>query len=934
MKKFGLIVLGLVVLQSSLSSQIQKVRVGQTRYDLQTNNAVARRVALEPTTGELVITYTGNALTDSITNSNFPTRGTGHFYYSGTGSITPITGFPGRIESLRVGWGAPLFLANGKEMTVSHVSDGSQNGLYTTSRGKIGTGTWSEKKITNGAETWPRAANSGDSIIVISSMFAPSSQFGMVGGLGFKRSYDGGATWSPAESGGLDSIPGLNLATYPNITGTSTVCVLSADDYAIDVKGKKVAILTGGELDVTLFQSADFGNTWTKIPIVVGDNNKLISPSDTVPFKKTQSGGYSVIIDNNGKVHCFWASMPRNNHNQVKPTHSGIVYWNPSMTEPSYIGKTVYGKENGTHALAFYPLDGVLNFNKTANDLQRNYGPLSYSLWPNAGVDNSNVIYVTYSRIRGINDSTRINFQDMATIDPAVDKIIDKEGMLLHDVYLIKSTDGGSNWIGPLNVSNNDSMEDAYPSMARTVNSHVHIAYQQDALSGNALTASTTLSHKAQSTVNDIIYAKVPVSDIVMQSDNLPPMLKLRDEYFDVLKRAAYDPSLVDTFRFEVGCKKEIVSSLDYTNAMEFAIKYIAEALDDVTDQNLIKVDTTGLNMGAVGTYRFYVYARDASNKPSEIVGSIADPTFTVIDKTVMYHSWDTFKFCIKVSATGTSQNPPSFNWGTSSKKIFWLLGTPFTDADRPVPTVVNSNPCGGTISPVLPSSSLVITNTVGKYILPYSVSDGVNITRDTVIVYVGQMPTPVISDVNFVQINATTGKVYASAKSSTEIGLFSEYPDKYIWTLKKGTTSRSPAINRYKDTLIETITTAFKADNICVDISNVFTDNFKTSKKPESCTTFKNTLGVTSATSKDFQVEIYPNPSNGNFDIKIAGAGVSREVNIKISDIMGKKVIEGLYRIGSDGIVHIQGNHLVKGHYVIQTEVGSHQSSSLIEIR
>ncbi|MFY7861785.1 MAG: hypothetical protein ACOVP5_06110, partial [Chitinophagales bacterium] len=254
-----------------------------------------------------------------------------------------------------------------------------------------------------------------------------------IGGLGFKRSFDGGATWTPSSSAGLDTIPGAGLLKYPNTTGGNE---LGADQYALDVRGKRVALLTGTR-DVTLFISNDFGNTWSSKNLIISDNNLATSQA----IDNRSSGDFSVLIDNNDKIHCFWGRSNGDGLSYNQPS-SGIMYWSENFAtteKPRVLYQTAYQKEPGPHSLLYLPYYTSVMFT-TTNNAQNSYGA-THTSRPSSGIDASGAIYLSYMRMRGISDTNRF----------LANKQTDVKGNLMNDVYLIKSIDGGATWIGPLN---------------------------------------------------------------------------------------------------------------------------------------------------------------------------------------------------------------------------------------------------------------------------------------------------------------------------------------------------------------------------------------------------------------------------------------------------------------------------------------------------
>nr|MCU0328910.1 hypothetical protein [Chitinophagales bacterium] len=513
MSKKLLSFLGFVLCLFALDAQII---IGKTRYDLQTNNSVQRRAFLDPTNNFLAITYTGSNLTDGA----YEDRGTGYAMFNTITNtwidksapfMPPKTTFPGRIEDKRVGWGEPA-IVNGKELIISHQSSDGFNGLYMAERSISSLGAYAYKSVTSGKETWPRMAVSGNKIVVISSHF--ESQFNDVdGGLMFIKSSDGGVTWTAP-----DSIKGANGINPTNYSG------LGGDNYAVDLRGDVIAILTG-VYDLTLYKSTDFGVTWTKTNLgrPTSDNFFLDNGEFLTPFDRSD-GSYSVLIDNDNKVHCFWGrSYTYGDEEQdiasvfINRFKHGIMYWSENNPKAQVIPQTAFQRESTKQHD-----DITLKFNTAGT----NGSELSYLgsgavygsspvTWPSAGIDDAGNIYLTYGYNRGRLDTT----------NEGLNKDRDPSGYNFYDVFAIKLMKSDPNkWIGPLNVSQTNTLEETYPSIARRVDGNLHVVYQQDNLVGNAIVTTRDANNNPQNgsgsqvggieTDNSIVYKKVPVNDI------------------------------------------------------------------------------------------------------------------------------------------------------------------------------------------------------------------------------------------------------------------------------------------------------------------------------------------------------------------------------------------------------------------------------------
>lgn len=904
MKKNVLIIVGIIVSICS-QAQITKTQIGATRYDLQTNNSIERRVAVDPATGNVIVCYTGASDNDDGAGA-FASRGTGYAFWNGTSwkdaqnnTLTPpVTSRPPKPEASndRTGWPNPILLTGGAEAFVAHrASSNVGNGLVFGKRNSAGNGSWTLTSASTEQVTWPRMANSGDSIVIITSTL-DGTLFNMKGGIGYKRSFDGGKTWTPDSASGFDSIPGIN----ENVYGSGASTVLGGDEYALDVKGKVIAVLTGA-IDVTLFKSTDFGNTWTKTEIVKGDNLS----GAVQDFDNRSSGDYSVLIGNDEKVHCFWG---RNSSDgtSIRTQEAGIMYWSenmPSGSKPKVLYKTFYLKD-GPRSVTNVPRWTALRFNATGDE-QRSYNKNHVSS-PSSGIDAAGNIYLSFMRLRGVSDSTRY----------IADKQTDASGMLLNDVYLIKSIDGGSNWIGPLNVSNSDSMESAYPSIARHVDNNVHMVYQEDTLYGFCI-SNTAVSHNGVATNNKIIYAKIPVGDIVTPTDITPPMLQRKDsfqEWFPYAEKS-FNPG---TLNFIQNCDIELTSGKKFIDWSSFVNTYIASAFDNVTENNLIVLDTpSGIKLNTPGSYPLTIYARDAAGNVSDAWNKrpLQGGDTTYYDKMV---------FQVNV----TSSSKPIIT--ISPKTIYHYLGTPFTSSNLPSISIKPGNPCGGSPINVLPTASQVDVNTVGVNNLIVSSTEGTSAVSDTFQVYVGTEPTPVISEES---VNSSTKKLNAKGEESDTMSFGKTT---YQWKYKDQATSFKTLTGATKTNLVNFSipSSVLKFDSICLEATNLYNAAPFNKAKKTVCNGLKYSASISNISSKDLSVSIFPNPNNGVFNIRVHNSLVNKEAKVTIYDNSGRVILSNLVKVGAAGIIPINNEPMAKGNYVITTEIGTKMSSDLMEIK
>ena len=892
MKKFLLILLGLLILTGSYA-QIVRTHIGTTLYDLQTNNSIQRRVAIHPTAKDVIATFTASLKNDGA----YDDRGTGYAFWNNASMqwsnsknvvlTPPIDTFYGRIEAVRVGWPNPMFIGN-KELIISHKSSTGSNGIYQSSRAAAGASTWTDLSVTSGTETWPRAASSGNNIILTSSHFDASFNE-VTAGLMFIKSTDGGGTWSaPAAITGIDK---------DNYTG------VGGDNYAIDLNGSNVALLTGVS-DITLYKSSDLGNTWTKKSIFPTSWNFIVD-GEILDRADRSDGSYSVLVDNNNKAHCFWSryvtfSDPSQGAGTfIDITRSGIMYWNEDMgnNPPRLIRNTDFLRESTSG-----PLSPLARFNtegQTINHMGNGSGyNSSTTTWPSTGIDAAGNLYLTYAYNRGIIDTTPANTGKGKDADPT--------GYNLYDVYVMKSTDNGATWTGPLNVTSSKTLENTYPSMARVVDDHVHLVYQEDNLYGNAVmtTAGSTNGTGSQAgpihTRNKIFYAQVPVADIVNPATDITnPMLRISNNFQNLVVRKGVTQVKAVLF---VGCGTDTVTGKTFSKTKSFINNNYVEFSEDTSLLTIIGLDT--INTSVAGDRLIRITGRDQAGNLTLRIGN----TF-----------YDTLNMGVEILQDIVA---PSITLLGASPGFVYLNGANYVD---PGSEVSDNNPC---TSASVTKSGTVDKATKGTYTLTYTAKDGANnqatATRKVI---VGVAPTAKITE-EALSVNKISAKGSTSLDILTEAGTSNTYK----WTVKTGT-SAPVTIGATQNLLNINIPIAVKSfDSICLEVSNNF-DALATPPRTapsRECKFLKYSVGI-STVSNDLNVSIYPNPTSGDFNIKVEG-NRERNARIVVTSMDGKTLSDSKMEI-ANSVISFKSN-LARGTYFISTEVDGKVYLDKIEVR
>lgn len=475
-----------------------RVQLGTTYYDLQTNSSVCNRV-IRNTDGTIGATWTISQTPD---HPGFADRGTGYNYYNGTAwGLEPAA----RIESKRTGWPSLVHTANGGELVISHNTTVSQ--LEIAKRTTKGTGTWTEDETSltspmSGGNWWPRMASGGpdgNSVHVISITYPVASggaiYEGQDGALTYSRSLDGGTTW--------DTPVHKIFADFDS----SVTRGISADAYAIDVRGSVVAIAAGdGVQDLILLKSTDNGVTWTKtiifdFPLDKWNYETTLSDvnndgvADTID---TYDGNLAILIDNNDQVNVFFGNNRIIQDNPVAgggysyfPGTDGIFHWSESMgpNNPVIIAGAIDRDGDGVLTTPTPTVTGQLGWG--------NYGT-GLSSFPSCGITSDGKIYLTY-----------------ATIFENTDNGSQKA---YRHTYIMASRDGGATWSDPVDLVPSDEDPDfteaIYASVARRVDGFAHVVHQEDTQPGQSLAGSPAGSIDPENVnlINNIIYTPVDTS--------------------------------------------------------------------------------------------------------------------------------------------------------------------------------------------------------------------------------------------------------------------------------------------------------------------------------------------------------------------------------------------------------------------------------------
>ncbi len=505
--------------------------VGNTFYDLQTNNSISNRLCVnDDGTISAAWTYSPNAI--STTTPPFPSRGSGYNFWDGTNWLYPA-GPSARQEPVRTGF-TNIVVTPVSELLISHAAVGTtdSNQISVAYRAGRGTGTWSMQYPWGHAfDTWPKACAAGSSgsnnnVYVVfqgSGAAATGSAAHIVAGqngpLFFARSTDGGLTWEPKRIIDL-----IDSNYYSGFGG---------DSYSIDARGNVVAISYGDTYtDVGLLKSTDGGITWTKtiiqkhpIPFYATCNCATYYIPDAhdtvVDTVYSNAGDSKVLIDNLDKCHVWFSDFDYHDADSTDEFYNphdgtdGLSYWYEDMGEDTggarpYVTIASSQDFNGNGEIDI-PVD---TFTNCAN--RNPWGDYAggVTIMPSAGIDANGRIYLTYHALTEAPNADTTFFH------------------ALHRHVYMMTLDWPytpTTWTYPYDIipsiaqgGSGETQEGAFACTGRRVdNDYAYVLYQRDDAPGHALAADGTCDKlKNYGNSSDLVLARMDVTTVDVQTNN------------------------------------------------------------------------------------------------------------------------------------------------------------------------------------------------------------------------------------------------------------------------------------------------------------------------------------------------------------------------------------------------------------------------------
>ena len=467
------------------------VVLADSYYDLMTNAAIDDRT-IKNADGSITATY----IWSSDQGPAYNNRGTGYSYYSsGTWSAKPTA----RIENERTGWPSVMTLGNGSEVIIAHATTSKK--LIMSTRPVKGTGTWTPTldptgavgSVGNGYLLWPRAANGGSDgntihMIALSEpsggTFSGSRYAGMDGCLLYNRSKDGGKTWDIKHQ----VLKGIDTTAYDDIGG---------DAYSITAKGNTIAIAVYHRFGhVTVLKSTDNGDSWTiHRPLLFRYNRFNLGDYKITDTVETSDNTGDVLIDNNGKLHVFFGSWKWLDDDITDSVYTvfrfdnGLHYWKEGYGDGNHIRlQGIIDQDGNPNGLSFVSTNPIAD-----------YGSKALNSAPSAGIDLAGNIYVLF---HGVMES--------GATGPS-GKPYNFNNLHYRHQFVMKSMDGGCTWGAPKDFTDQGSgyEECVYGAMATDVDSKIRFTYMEDINPGTAV---GPVAHTGTS--NQMLYVEEPVSSI------------------------------------------------------------------------------------------------------------------------------------------------------------------------------------------------------------------------------------------------------------------------------------------------------------------------------------------------------------------------------------------------------------------------------------
>jgi len=520
------------------ATPMNKITLGTTAYDLQTNGSIYRRIGAYSDGGinyaqAIWITAADTAYANNWTNPPYPDRGSYYGVLDLTDMTKPALLEPAgnakwkRAESQRAGFGSLVqFGTNGRAGIISHPA--GSDGLLFTSNNEFGVAQWTTQTCgsTTANGLWARSAIDGKGYIHV--IYSYQTTDSKAGTLGYIRSTNGGKNWS-------DEVPIHRLA---NLTVAT-----SSDEYAIAARGNSVVIAYSGNAGTWLrmFKSTDNGANFSGIDGAEGvvfmgpsritgklyttsiGNGQVSYRTDTVV---TPGSMMNVMIDKDEKAHLVFSQymcslfgkgeLVKGSSGRDSIANSQGDTVNPVAfnDNAAYLSLGLaYWKEGDTNSVSIAPPCGGM-WDGKGSVISRRTGE-GMSGRPILSFDEAtgNILCVFSSFING--DFKALNWDSDARTSPSItenDWVTDttwNDAMLMHSYITVRNPAG--KWSTPqlLSAPGKDNRDATV--YENTVNGYLYMLWEQDAYPGCWVGNPQIIQPNR---VADVIFATVPLSAI------------------------------------------------------------------------------------------------------------------------------------------------------------------------------------------------------------------------------------------------------------------------------------------------------------------------------------------------------------------------------------------------------------------------------------
>lgn len=361
-----------------------------------------------------------------------------------------------RVETARRGWGniGQFVDGGGIEFIVSHV------GPILNIDAAKGAGSWTQTVLSSTGSTWPKlAVGTGTNVFTIACDGTPVNLY-------FHRSTDGGTTWM----------------TEMKIDSTKNGGGVNADGYDIATKGTKVAVAKGGSgTSVVLALSTDNGATFTQSTIYT-------AKSDSGSINKGEEqqqcdGTIAVAFDNNSNAHVVWGNFLAIGDSLKRPVlyyslKAGIKHWSQAT---GVVTQVAYPARDSALLKGNAQMPGVDG---------------AFLTMPQLSFDASGKMFVVYQG----------QTSEMS-----------KDTLPYSHLYALYSTDGGTKWTVPTDITPVKGSDNAYPSTSINADANLYVVYNTDPWPGNFLQGTT--GHPDTTTVVKFLKVAVSTLNSTLQTD-------------------------------------------------------------------------------------------------------------------------------------------------------------------------------------------------------------------------------------------------------------------------------------------------------------------------------------------------------------------------------------------------------------------------------